>query len=181
MKPQASLVVLVMTLSFAATVAVLLYDRRPAATAMPPPPAHAGHRAPAMVRAASTQEPVRDAPRATTNAAAVTPVSASSSAIENDAGVAPKPDAADLPVEVHFRRRADLQLVQGSVVNHSSSELAIDALIFDPGSNRRSKVLLDVPPYSARTFGVDDGLDLQAGNRVTLQSAPYRDLDTRIP
>jgi hypothetical protein len=66
-------------------------------------------------------------------------------------------------------------------MNHSGAELVIDATIYDPATKETSKVQIDVPAYTAKPFGADDGLSMQSGDRVTLQSAPYRDQVTQIP
>jgi hypothetical protein len=51
----------------------------------------------------------------------------------------------------------------------------------DPNTRESAKVQLDVAPYTAKPFGVDDGLDMQSGDRITLQSTPYRDRVAQIP
>jgi hypothetical protein len=99
------------------------------------------------------------------------------------ASTAPEGDPAadDLPVDIRFRQRPDLGRVQGSVINKSGTQLVIDAIIFDPKTKETSKVQLGVAPYSGKPFGVDDGLDMQSGDQITLRSAPYRDKLARIP
>ena len=86
-----------------------------------------------------------------------------------------------LPISLQFRHRPDLGRIQGSVMNNSGSELVIDATIYDPNTRESAKVQLDVAPYTAKPFGVDDGLDMQSGDRITLQSTPYRDRVAQIP
>jgi hypothetical protein len=93
-------------------------------------------------------------------AAAVPPVSAA---------------AEEMPVELHFRHRPDLNSIQASLLNRSENALVVDALVFDPRTQQTSKVQLSVAAYKAATFGVDDGLDIQSGDQITLRCAPYQD------
>jgi hypothetical protein len=81
----------------------------------------------------------------------------------------------ELPVEVHFRRRVDAGRFEGSVVNHSDSELVLDAIIDNPRTKQTAKQQLDIQPYANLTFGLDDGLDLQSGDPVTLHGGDYAD------
>jgi hypothetical protein len=89
--------------------------------------------------------------------------------------------ADELPIEIHFRKRPDRGRIQGSVANRSESEMIIDAIVFDPNTKGTSSVQLIVGPYSAKPFGLDDGLDIQPGDRITLRSAPFRDKAVQIP
>lgn len=89
--------------------------------------------------------------------------------------------AVELPVELHFRKRADQGKIQGSVVNNSATELVIDADVFSPSAQETAKFQLTVAPYSGKPFGLDDGLDLHSGDQLTLKSSPYRDKVARIP
>jgi hypothetical protein len=117
----------------------------------------------------------RPAPEATASTANPAAGPSASAAPERD------PAADDLPVDIRFRQRPDLGRVQGSVINKSNAQLVIDAIIFDPKTKETSKVQLGVAPYSGKPFGVDDGLDMQSGDQITLRSAPYRDKLARIP
>ena len=83
--------------------------------------------------------------------------------------------APELPVELHFRNRSDLHKIQTSVSNNSDGALAVDAIVFDPRTKQRSKVQIYIGAYKATAFGVDDGLDIQPGDEITLQCAPYQD------
>jgi hypothetical protein len=89
--------------------------------------------------------------------------------------------ADEMPVELHFRHRPDLNKVQASLANSSENALVVDALVFDPRTNQSAKIQLDVAPYKAATFGIDDGLDIQSGDQITLRSTPYRDKVVAIP
>jgi len=89
--------------------------------------------------------------------------------------------ALELPVEMHFRNRADQGKIQGSILNNSGDELVIDAIVFSPSTKETGKFQLTVAPYSGKSFGLDDGLDMRPGDQITLKSSPYRDKVGRIP
>jgi len=89
--------------------------------------------------------------------------------------------AEEMPVELHFRKRPDLGKIQGSVVNNSDAELVIEAVVFSPDTQETAKFQIAVAPYSGKPFGLDDGLDMHSGDRITLKSSPYRDKSGTIP
>jgi hypothetical protein len=166
-------IILTMAISFTVTFAVLWRPRqaeKPLETvAAAPVVAPPGVRQP-------RREPVSAAPIAPPPRAMAAPNPSNLAPDNTRAAQAP-----ELPVEIHFRSRPDLGRVQGSVINRSENELVIDATIFDPHTRENSKILLDIGPFASEPFGVNDGLEIQSGDTITLQSGSYRDRVSQIP
>ena len=164
---------LTMLCSFLAAFGVLMWQRKAAEPPSVGPPSAAGHGSIQTLGhgpLSSVQRPEAAPP---VPEAVVTRIPATDGRTSPNA-------APEMPIELHFRRRPDLNKVQGSLLNKSENELTVDALIFDPRTNQTSKVQLELAPYKARPFGLDDGLDMLPGDEITLQSAPYRDKVSRI-
>jgi hypothetical protein len=107
-----------------------------------------------------------------TPAPATTPVAAN---VANDSGMA------ELPVEIHFRKRPDQGRIEGSVVNASAAELVIEAVVFSRDTAHTQTFQLLVAPYAGKAFGLDGELDLHSGDQITLKSSPYREKVATIP
>jgi hypothetical protein len=165
---------LTMLCSFLAALGLLMWQRKAAEpTSIGPPSAAAAYgrtRATEDSPFSRMQRPDAETPLPEAVVMKVTPTEAMS----NDFA------APEMPIELHFRRRPDLNKVQGSLLNNSESELTVDALIFDPRTKQTSKIQLELAPYKAQPFGLDDGLDMLPGDEITLQSSPYRDKVSRI-
>jgi hypothetical protein len=87
----------------------------------------------------------------------------------------------DLPVQVHFRRSPRTKTVEAAVVNTSTEALLVEILVFNPKTQQSAMTQLSLQPMSGSRFGGEDGLELEANDRVTLRGAPYRDQVTMIP
>lgn len=91
-----------------------------------------------------------------------------------------------MPVTLHFRRRgfhADPGdrtkinwYMQGRVTNLSDTPMNIEVKVESAAALSASQIQIDVGAHAEREFGVDDGLEMHPGDKVTLLSAPYSDL-----
>jgi hypothetical protein len=87
----------------------------------------------------------------------------------------------DLPVQVHFRRSPRTKTLEAAVVNTSTEALLVEILVFNPKTQQSAMTQLSLPPMSGSKFGGEDGLELEANDRITLRGASYRDQVTTIP
>jgi hypothetical protein len=93
------------------------------------------------------------------------------------------PAAPVLPVLVHFyhRMRDPDQQIEGSIENQSDDDLLVTLNVMSAARRTVSRSMLDVPSQSRVVFGRDDGLNLGAGDQITLQVPTYGDLVQEIP
>jgi hypothetical protein len=90
-------------------------------------------------------------------------------------------DSAQLPVEVVFKRRERLNKFEGRIVNTSGDPLLIDVRVLSASTHYTSQAQVSVGAYIQTRFGIDDGLDMQSGDQVTLKSNVFRDQVLQIP
>jgi len=97
------------------------------------------------------------------------------------ASPAPPEDAAadEVPIELHFRHLQGK--VQGSALSQSADDLVVAASVVSGRTKERAEFQISVAAYKAQTFGLNDGLDLQSGDQITLRSSPYRDRVVVVP
>jgi hypothetical protein len=87
--------------------------------------------------------------------------------------------AAELPIELHFRHLQGK--VQGSALSTSNEDLVVTASIVNSRTKETAEIQLAVAAYKAQTFGLNEGVDLESGDQITLKSSPYRDRVVVVP
>lgn len=92
------------------------------------------------------------------------------------------PAAPPLPLLIHFYRRMrdPEQRIEGSIENTSNDDLEITLNVLSAATHTVSRSTLGIPSQSRVVFGRDDGLNLGAGDQVTLQATTYGDLVQEI-
>jgi hypothetical protein len=90
-------------------------------------------------------------------------------------------DPVQLPVEVVFKRRERLNKFEGRIANTSGDPLLIDVRVLNASTHYTSQAQVSVGAYIQTRFGIDDGLDMQSGDQVTLKSDLFRDQVLQIP
>jgi hypothetical protein len=145
--------------SFALTCGVLLWNRRDGAEI----PAHTGVEAPDP---APTSVPLPPAP-------ALTPASVGSES--------PAAEPPEMPVQFTLRSLPATNSYVGTVVNTASGSLMIDVAVFSPRSHRTQTERIRIETGTLAKFGLDDGLVVNAGDRVSLHSVGYRDIVDQLP
>jgi len=173
MNPRATTLTVTIVSVFCMSFAFLWWQRQPTSLlpSANPEPAPAGTRnlagsgAVAIDSRASDAAPAGGAPAA---AAALTPTLAKINAEPaTSAGSA-------MPVELHFRHRRDHgDQIEGSILNRSDAEITVELLITSARTHETSPVQLSVPAFGARQFGIADGLDIESGDQISLNSAPF--------
>jgi hypothetical protein len=91
-----------------------------------------------------------------------------------------------LPVAVYFHRRGvhndptDRRkidwLLEGRLTNLSDQALRVEVRVEASNALRASLIQIGVDPHGQRDFGVDDGLQMHPGDKITLASSAYSDL-----
>jgi hypothetical protein len=170
-------IVVTMLATFALSLGVMLWQRRAEEAPMPNP---------ATLTSAVGQRPA-------------TPVAASASLVQsvaqpvpvqeerkltslaNGAPVPSSTDPAQMPVQIVFKHRDRLNKFEARIVNTSGDSLSIDVSVLSASTHHASQTQVDVGAYLQSRFGIDDGLDMQSGDQVTLRRHPYRDLVMQIP
>ncbi len=143
---------LTMILSFTVTFTCLLWKQRAARVPLPAIPAAA-----------------RESPRSLAASPGAETVGPSSTAA---VAVAP----ADLvPVTVRIRNFRHEGRVEGSVQSLSATPLNVFMLRSDRQGRQVGALMLSLAPFETKPFGSDEGLDLQPGDQVLVQSQGYRD------
>jgi hypothetical protein len=143
---------LTMVLSFTVTFTCLLWNQRAARIPLPAIPA-----AP------------RESLRASTASPAAEIVGPSSTA-----AVAGAP-ADSVPVTVRIRNFRHEGRVEGSVQSLSPTSLNVFVVGSDRHGRQIGALRLSLAPFETKPFGSDEGLDLQPGGQVLVQSQGYRD------
>lgn len=97
-------------------------------------------------------------------------------------GASAVPAAPQLPLLVHFyhRMRDPDQRIEGSIENTSNDDFVITLNVLSAATHAVSQSTLNVASQSRVVFGRDDGLNLGAGDQITLQSPTYGDLVQEI-
>lgn len=169
-----AMIVVTMLATFALSLGVMLWNRGseapPYAIAAPsvsqrePPPVQApAPLAPSVARPLTVKEEQKAA------------------SVPNGVGLATPADPARLPVEVVFKRRERLNKFEGRIVNTSGDPLLIDVRVLSASTHYTSQAQVSVGAYIQTRFGIDDGLDMQSGDQVTLKSNLFRDQVLQIP
>jgi len=119
---------------------------------------------------AAPQHVAPTAPQTLPVAAADHPVSA--------ADIGPPSETA---LDLSFRIRRKFKRYDAYLRNLSDDDRSVDLEIVNPATQRVSQVSRNVPSHGQVVFGVDDGVDLESGDRVTLRAAPDRDVVLTVP
>jgi hypothetical protein len=129
-----------------------------------------------------------DAPSAQPPTAPVAAVQAAQPAPEqalavpaNDAAAPSAADPQQMPVQIIFRRRERLNKFEGRITNTSGDPLQVEVLVLSASTHYTTQAGVNVGGYLQSSFGIDDGLDMQSGDQVTLRSYPYHDSVIQIP
>jgi hypothetical protein len=98
--------------------------------------------------------------------------------------VAVTPVAEDLPVmpvKIEIRNMRHKKRVTAMVSNESDDPILVQVQIANADARQTAHLVLDLPPRGEKSFSTDDGLDIQSGDKVTLQNPQYRDRTEEVP
>ena len=146
--------------SFALTCGVLLWNRRDGEKAS----AQAEVEAPDLAPASA---PLQTAPPALTPAGVGTE--------------SPALGSREMPIQFTMRALPATDSYFGAMVNTALNGLMVDVAIFSPQSQQTQTGRIRVEAGTRARFGMDDGLVIKAGDRITLRSGGYADLVTQLP
>ncbi len=167
---QSLSIAITMVVSFSLTLGIMLWQRRlgdlPSANAPATVHAEVRHPPPAMVQD-SKPSIVETSPPAVVETSPYRPGA-------DEAGT-------PMPVRLSFGRRIRLNKVVGKIFSSSNDSMVIAVLIDNASTHRTAQTQVSLAPNGLATFGVDDGLELESGDHVTLQSTPYSDQVAQVP
>jgi len=170
-KNQTLSIVLTMIVSFAATFAIATWQRGavqlPAADPIPqqsPEPA---------MRPRPVGLPSHSP------AAPVPPIRAQAPAIAE--ALQDPPPAEMLPVSVHLMNRHGQRRIELIIANNSSSALDMTVRLEAASDHQAAETSIRLEPGQQRSFGDAEGLQMQAGDRVMLHNAQFRDWVGEVP
>ena len=164
---------LTMMVSFTLTCAFILWNRR----------LHDQARAAPVIR---QLEPVSGLSPAAplSNAPMAQPLPRSLQAnAENDRNVALAAAYAKsaLPIQISYRRSPNnAQAFVATLLNKTEEAVTLEVIVFNPASEQISKTQLSMEPNQTKKIGLDDGLELASGDRITLRNPSYNDLVEEI-
>jgi hypothetical protein len=99
----------------------------------------------------------------------------------NDTAAPIAADPEQMPVQLTFRRRERLNKFEGRIANTSVDPLVVEVSVLSASTHYTTQAQVNVGGYLQSSFGINDGLDMQSGDQVTLRSYPYHDSVMQIP
>ena len=99
----------------------------------------------------------------------------------------PSPRIAELPVQLYFTRhvvhdesgRARFPIT-GWLENRSGSDLSVEIELTGFRTQQTTNLHVDLEANGKKSFGVDDGVELNANDLISLKSGSYAELVTRV-
>jgi hypothetical protein len=105
-------------------------------------------------------------------------------------GSPPQTAAPEMPVKLFFgphmvhndpeQPRKVTFFRDGRIFNSSDEAITIAIIVINERTENTSRLQVTVDPKETKVFGFDDGMELRTNDSITLQSAPYADLVTRV-
>jgi len=90
-------------------------------------------------------------------------------------------EAPAMPVTFDIWNRRHKNKIEASLMNISDDSLLVQVHIVNQSTKQSSQLAFDLAPHAEKKFGTDDGLEMNSGDQITLQSPPYRDLTREVP
>ncbi|MGA2397341.1 MAG: hypothetical protein ABSG30_04650 [Steroidobacteraceae bacterium] len=99
---------------------------------------------------------------------------------------APSAEPADeqsslLPVTLRMRHIRRDNRVEGLIKSLSENPLSVTLVSKNHEGDETARVSIQLTPFESKPFSTDDGLDLESGGQVLLQSQGYQDRQAPIP
>jgi len=173
-------IIVTMILSFCVSFAFMMSQRKPEMPARPlqsdvadSPPAAKLVPAPPAVQAPS----IPQAPPAEPNVPKRLPMRAAVAAESDDS--ASYPPGSEMPVTLNIRNRG-AKGIDAVIANNSTHGLYVTVEVVDSRTQQPSQIQLDLASGANRRFGLGDGMDMHAGDKITIYSPPYRNRTTVV-
>jgi hypothetical protein len=172
-------IALTMILSFIVSFAYLYWKEKSSEVSVPPPPT-----IPAPPRAAAPQPvPASDPPLR--RARAVEPANPQAAAGPPDIADADQAGAAQLldlvPVTLFVRTLHAQGRIEGRIRSLSENPLTLTIEAKNRQGDVTAQIALLLAPLQSKTFGTDEGMDLQPGGQLVVRSQGYRDREAAVP
>jgi hypothetical protein len=87
----------------------------------------------------------------------------------------------ELPVQFNYRRSAENpQTYDITLVNKIDEPVTLDMTILNPASGQASNAQITLESSEAKKVGVDDGLEIEVGDQITLRNPAYNAMVAEI-
>jgi hypothetical protein len=86
-----------------------------------------------------------------------------------------------VPVMLRVRYVRQESRLEGSLKNLSAAPLDVILIGTNHEGDETGRVSLRLAPYESRSFGMDDGMELESGGQVLARGEGYQDRQTPIP
>jgi hypothetical protein len=174
--PRPRELILTMLAAGALTFAIKMYGRKTEASPQPP----SASPAPIVTRSEPIPSGPPTPPRVSVEQAPrrvpATPPPSTDAAI-GAAGA----ENTELPLAFNVYNRRGKGKVEGFVRNMSAQPLAVTLHVVDASGQPTAQLQLNLAPAEQKPFGTDSGLDIHPGDRVVLQSPPFKDSSVEVP
>jgi len=138
----------------------------------------------AQVNPVAPAEPLSSARPAAAAVSATVSAATSQSAAEEIQGPAPAESnyaKTELPVEFNYKRSpSNPQMFAVSLFNKAEKAMTLDVMISNAISGKSEETQLNVGPLQSKDIGIDDNIQIEQGDRITLHNPSYNDLLAEI-
>ena len=86
-----------------------------------------------------------------------------------------------MPVALSIGHNRRHNTTEASMVSLSESPVSIQVSIVNPSTHRSSNLRIELAPHSQQFIGTMEGVELNAGDQVTLKNPSYQDLVQQVP
>jgi hypothetical protein len=171
-EPKLSIIA-TMIVTFSLSVAIMLWERR-TPQALPAAPPVAPRLVPIPQPAVA---PVADSvpPAAEHRAPAIAQAPANTTAVASPQVPTPMPVA----LQINHNRR--LEKVEALMSSVSDVPLSIHVSVMNSNGESTAQLTIDLEPWALTAIGTNEGVQLNPGDQVTLQSPPYQERSQRVP
>jgi len=173
-------IALTMILSFIVSFAYLFWKQKSSEVSAPLPPL-AVHSTAAPPRPAAALEPPPSPVRSVEpmRSGAVVRQPPESADAGEATGDEQQPDL--VPITMFVRTLRGEGRIEGQIKSLSSNPLTVTIAASNRQGDETAQITLQLDPLQPKTFGTDEGMDLQSGGRLVVRSPGYRDRDAAVP
>jgi hypothetical protein len=122
--------------------------------------------------------PARAPPLVERGADTIAPLKANAVPLSTPTPAAP---AAPMPVVFQINHNHRQNVTEAILGSLSDTPLSIQVNIVNPGTRMSSQLQLELDPHGSKTFGAREGVELNSGDQVTLQSPPFQEQSQQVP
>jgi hypothetical protein len=88
---------------------------------------------------------------------------------------------APLPVVFQINHNHRQNVTEAILGSLSDAPLSIQVSVVSPNSRGAAQLQLELDPHGSKTFGTREGVELNSGDQITLQSPPFQEQTQQVP